>query len=558
MEGPVQNKIVMSHLNGPHHSDYDGDGRFNGKLCNKRRVFVQTENGCVLGMDLERKDNAHIVKRRMQLSLNIPMDESSLTFGDMVLNNDLSAIKNDSALLLTKKIMQRSSSTPCLSPTGRALQQKDQSNLVEIIGQSGHFTETYELVEEIINGLKSDVEPVPVNGGLGGAYYFKNQYGESVAIVKPTDEEPFAPNNPKGFVGKVLGQPGLKPSVRVGETGFREVAAYLLDHDHFARVPLTCLVKISHSIFNLNDCVNGNKIMNSKVISKIASLQQFIPHDFDASDHGTSRFPVADVHRIGILDVRIFNTDRHAGNLLVKRVSDGQFGELELIPIDHGLCLPECLEDPYFEWIHWPQASIPFSEIELEYINKLDPISESEMLRRELPMIRETCIRVLTLCTVFLKKAAAFGLCLAEIGQMMSREFRCKNQKPSELEVVCLEAIRQVLSYSDSEEKTDAKHSNVRKHSMASTGAMSCKKLGLGKKGRGNGRVKTGLMGVRSSAQELVGAPTSFVKVGDMNDDEWWWFLEKFQELVGPAMAARKVSSVSLRNNLRLGRSCQF
>lgn len=558
MEGPVQNKIALSRLNGPHHSDYEGDGRYNGKLCNKRRVFVQTENGCVLGMDLERKDNAHIVKRRMQLSLNIPMDESSLTFGDMVLNNDLSAIRNDSALLLTKKIMHRSSSTPCLSPTGRALQQRDQSNVVEIIGHSSHFTKTNELVEEIINGLKTDVDPIPVNGGLGGAYYFRNQKGESVAIVKPTDEEPFAPNNPKGFVGKVLGQPGLKPSVRVGETGFREVAAYLLDHDHFAHVPLTSLVKITHSIFNLNDCVYGNKIMNRKVVSKIASLQQFIPHDFDASDHGTSRFPVADVHRIGILDVRIFNTDRHAGNLLVRKVSDGQFGELELIPIDHGLCLPECLEDPYFEWIHWPQASIPFSENELEYIKELDPNREIEMLRTELPMIREACLRVLTLCTIFLKKAAAFGLCLAEIGQMMSREFRCKNQLPSEFEVVCLDAMRQVICFSDSEEQTDVKHSKFGKPLMISSGAISHKNSGLGKKCRENGRVKARLMGVRSSAKELVGAPTSFVKVGDMNDDEWWWFLEKFQELVGPAMAARKVSSVSLRNNLRLGRSCQF
>jgi len=32
--------------------------------------------------------------------------------------------------------------------------------------------------------------------------------------VKPTDEEPLAPNNPKGFVGKAPGQPGLKRSVR--------------------------------------------------------------------------------------------------------------------------------------------------------------------------------------------------------------------------------------------------------------------------------------------------------------------------------------------------------
>lgn len=36
-------------------------------------------------------------------------------------------------------------------------------------------------------------------------------------------------------------------------------------------------------------------------------------HDGDTSEVGASRFSVADVHRIGILDVRLFNTDRHAG-----------------------------------------------------------------------------------------------------------------------------------------------------------------------------------------------------------------------------------------------------
>ncbi|CAA0822475.1 Phosphatidylinositol 4-kinase gamma 7 [Striga hermonthica] len=46
------------------------------------------------------------------------------------------------------------------------------------------------------------------------------------------------------------------------------------------------------------------------------------------------------------------------------------------------------------------------------------------------------------LCTVFLKEAAANGLCLAEIGEMMSREFRSGEEEPSELEVISIEAQR--------------------------------------------------------------------------------------------------------------------
>ncbi|KAF0906287.1 hypothetical protein E2562_009660 [Oryza meyeriana var. granulata] len=151
--------------------------------------------------------------------------------------------------------------------------------------------------------------------------------------------------------------------------------------------------------------------------------------------------------RIGILDIRIFNTDRHAGNILVRKLETGagRFEtQIELIPIDHGLCLPESLEDPYFEWIHWPQASIPFSEEELEYIANLDPVKDAEMLRMDLHMIHEASLRVLVLSTTFLKEAAAYGFCLSEIGEMMSRQFTGKNEEPSELEVLCMEAKRWV------------------------------------------------------------------------------------------------------------------
>ncbi|XP_065854862.1 phosphatidylinositol 4-kinase gamma 7-like [Euphorbia lathyris] len=425
----------------PHNGEYYGNKRLERNPSGRRRVFVQTETGFVLAIELDRSDNARTVKRKLQVALHVPTEERSLVFGDMVLKNDLSAVRNDSPLLLAKNFMHRSSSTPCLSPTVKDLQQSDVDRPIEVLGFSDPFARVQDLINEIVKAIRIGVEPIPVHGGLGGAYYFKNCHGENVAIVKPTDEEPYAPNNPKGFVGKALGQPGLKRSVRVGETGFREVAAYLLDYDHFANVPSTVLVKVTHSIFNVNDEVKGNKHQPSKQVSKIASLQQFVSHDFDASDHGTSSFPVNAVHRIGILDIRILNTDRHAGNLLVRKLDRiERFDQVELVPIDHGLCLPESLEDPYFEWIHWPQASIPFSEDELEYIHHLDPFQDADMLRRELPMIREACLRVLVVCTIFLKEAAGFGLCLAEIGEMMSREFRGHDEEPSELELICMHA----------------------------------------------------------------------------------------------------------------------
>ncbi|PRQ16400.1 putative 1-phosphatidylinositol 4-kinase [Rosa chinensis] len=621
LESPVKTQMAVGLVSGLLNSECRESTR--GILARRRRVFVQTETGCVLGMDLERGDNANTVKRRLQLALNVPTDHSSLTFGDRILNNDLSAIRNHSPLLLARNVMHRSSSTPCLSPTGRNLQHWDRSGPIEILGCSKYFASIDELIKDIVVAIKKGVEPIPVHSGLGGAYYFRNIRGESVAIVKPTDEEPYAPNNPKGFVGTSLGLPGLKHSVRVGETGFREVAAYLLDANHYANVPPTVLVKVTHSIFNVNYGVNGDKIQQKKKVSKIASLQQFIRHDFDAGDYGTSSFPVAGVHRIGILDIRIFNTDRHAGNILVK-MPDGEFGQVELIPIDHGLCLPEHLEDPYFEWIHWPQASIPFSEDELEYIKNLDPIRDSEMLKMELPMIREACLRVLVLSTIFLQEAAAFGLCLAEIGEMMSREFGSKEEKPSELEVVCLETRRIItdsnmsnfvaeednnqclsdiecdkagldpspqipcflfkqfsypfgpdganghyllpkLDESLEEDIVDLDTRAIRaegiitqpnwyKTETVSKLSMSLKKLNVDETSQL--QRKGTLPGIRRSANDQLPTSTGFVKLADMCEEEWVLFLEKFRELLYPALGKRRSTTIGQRR--RLGTSCTF
>lgn len=40
-------------------------------------------------------------------------------------------------------------------------------------------------------------EPEASGEGLGGTYFFMNEAGRRAAIVKPCDEEPLAPNNPK-------------------------------------------------------------------------------------------------------------------------------------------------------------------------------------------------------------------------------------------------------------------------------------------------------------------------------------------------------------------------
>ncbi|KAL0316724.1 UNVERIFIED_CONTAM: Phosphatidylinositol 4-kinase gamma 1 [Sesamum radiatum] len=290
------------------------------------------------------------------------------------------------------------------------------------------------LVVEVAIAMASGVNPEPVASGLGGAYFLRAKNGDRIAVAKPVDEEPLAFNNPKGYNGRMLGQPGMKGSIRIGETGLREPAAYLLDHGGFAGVPPTALVEFSHVQFNSNS--SGS---NSSPLFKIASLQRFVDHDSDAGDMGPSTFSVADVHHIGILDIRLMNLDRHAGNILVRKQNESYGrGDAELVPIDHGYCLPESLDDPYFEWLHWPQASIPFSETAVEYVSCLNPYKDAELLRTELPSIRESSIRVLVICTIFLKQATAYGLSLADMGEIMTREINGGEENWSALENLCM------------------------------------------------------------------------------------------------------------------------
>lgn len=324
--------------------------------------------------------------------------------------------------------------------------------------------------------------------------------------MKPCDEEPLAPNNPKGFVGRFLGDPGLKPTVRVGEAASREVAAYLLDKDGFARVPHTVMVEMAHPIFHYQsnnksgghnnkhhhhhsdcDCPehinNSNKtdmatgagggemeLHNLQAKLKVGSLQEFVPHACDTSELGASRFSAADVQRIGILDIRLFNTDRHAGNILVQIVPSGHqhhdhhhhishsflgTDSYKLVPIDHGFALPEALEPPYFEWQHWPQAMLPFGKEELAYIVALDAEADVAMLRAELPTLREESLRLLQVTTALLKKCATAGLSLNEIANVVTRPLIGLDEEPSELEKICFAALDQVESMATQVEEED-------------------------------------------------------------------------------------------------------
>ncbi|KAI3444274.1 hypothetical protein Pfo_000939 [Paulownia fortunei] len=504
--------------------------------------------------------------------------------------------------------IHKSFSTPCLSQSSQVKDDYDTNPRIEII--VGHAAPRVRaLVVEVAIAMASGVNPEPASSGLGGAYFLRAQNGDTIAVAKPIDEEPLAFNNPKGLAGRMLGQPGMKCSIRIGETGLRESAAYFLDHDGFAGVPPTALVRFSHVKFNIN-----NSGPDSTPIYKIASLQRFMNHDSDAGDLGPSSFSVTSVHHIGILDVRLMNLDRHAGNILVRQGQESYAGgTAELVPIDHGFCLPESLDDPYFEWLHWPQASIPFSESEVDYISRLDPYKDAELLRTELPSMAESSIRVLVLCTIFLKQATAYGLCLADIGEMMTRAFHGGEENWSTLENLCLNAKAslkngvsddndndnqpeeeedEMFQFDDEHEDdlnqvsdipeilenspTKGKPSKIpRFSSMSMLDDSTLFPLNKNEQyviddralntfmdncvnGDDNGDDNPkagGLMRSLSYSIPNYNLDGQCICFGEMDDEEWRLFLKSFQKLLPEAFGERKSMGLSKQ---RLGSSCEF
>ena len=100
-------------------------------------------------------------------------------------------------------------------------------------------------LERIRRGFKFGQSPVLSEDGTSGTYFLKDDNDSVVSVFKPIDEEPYAPNNPRGMKAP-FGSVTCRPGVKSGELTIREVIAYMLDHEGFSDVPATTLVEASH------------------------------------------------------------------------------------------------------------------------------------------------------------------------------------------------------------------------------------------------------------------------------------------------------------------------
>jgi len=294
-------------------------------------------------------------------------------------------------------------------------------------------------IQESLIALNAGRVPRLAADGTGGTYFMPHPNGRGyppLACFKPKDEEPCAPNNPRGFQGKENSD-GFRPGIYSAQGAFREVCAFLLDHSNFAGVPDTALVHGRHESYSNP----GGKIM-----WKIGSFQEFMDAKETAGNYHSREYSTEDVHRIGIFDLRVVNMDRNDGNILVMpRKTSKSLSKYQLIPIDHGLILPDRLEiiEEDIVWMSWPQAKEPFSLTCIEYVQNLRYEKEAKDAAKYLGINRDP-LRLMKCSAILLQIGLSYGLTLFDIGTIMYRQ---DLDTPSVLQDIITNSLDTALVY---------------------------------------------------------------------------------------------------------------
>lgn len=333
------------------------------------------------------------------------------------------------------------------------------------------------IINEALSGFAKGLKPKLLEDGTSGVYQIRNVDKEVIGIFKPFDEEPNAPNNQKGYVNS-FGSKSFREGILSGEATIREEATYLLDSFHADKfkfdVPATTFVELSHKAFKINieemstmknddyakrssimqrflfenlkgkKGVEGNNdifISNAKynyIPKKYGTLQKFINSTGVVADYSYSLFTVEEAHKIMILDFRILNCDRNDENILLqtKPIKEDKKTFYKLIPIDHALSFPSCLEIGDFDicWMSWSQAKKEFTPKEKDYIESINIIEDMKRLNSYI-YLRPECWKYFRISNTVLKVCTKYNLTPYEIGSLLYH-FDYDNKTPSKIKLI--------------------------------------------------------------------------------------------------------------------------
>lgn len=292
---------------------------------------------------------------------------------------------------------------------------------------------TKALIASVKRGLQDRWMPIKTDEfeGSGGVYFLTSSGGQRIAVFKPQDEEQGMPQNPKYYRGD--GETSFKAHFKAGDNCIREVAAYMLDVGNFASVPITTLVHCEHEVF----CYPHNPY--PQYYPKFGSLQKYVVADDVFENLGPKLFSTLDIQKIALLDLRILNCDRNSSNILVQREFSMDGPKYNLIPIDHGFCLPVWPQVCSFDWCWYdlPQVQQPICPEIKEYMRSLDidEMVAAVRLRLKLP---EQSIFLLRVMHQLILAGIDAGLTLKDVADLVARE--SDDAPPSKLEVALADA----------------------------------------------------------------------------------------------------------------------
>lgn len=305
------------------------------------------------------------------------------------------------------------------------LAKKKQSQIVsESIVNKIDFSKPAELVDQ---------------GNCSVVYKVFNKNNEASAVFKPYEQ--------------VLSEDSGKLTLSTREQALNEVCAYKIDKlsplQLQAGIPETRHVKIPASLFSANSDNSAGYVKGS--------LQQYVVDGESCEDYGPSMFSKDNVHKAGILDLKILNCDRHTGNFLL------QPKDKTLVPIDHALSFPEIefekqlieediflkdisqvklfLKHVSFDWLMFPQAKLPFSEEILQNINELN-ITKQLLEMGKMKMSVSQKLAAFCALKVLKVGAVEYEKTLFELGSIVQRSGSRKD--PSILENLVAKALEHV------------------------------------------------------------------------------------------------------------------
>uniref|UniRef100_A0AAF5PP77 Phosphatidylinositol 4-kinase type 2 n=2 Tax=Wuchereria bancrofti TaxID=6293 RepID=A0AAF5PP77_WUCBA len=238
-------------------------------------------------------------------------------------------------------------------------------------------------LKRALEAIEAGIQPIRIAAGSSGSYFVRDINYQNIAVFKPKDEEPFAPQNPKWpkYFQRMLCFCCFGRACLIPNNGYiSETAASLVDEKlQLHIVPKTRVVKLASPAFYYK---SGSRAKSKGPKGKDGSYQLFLNGYVNASDiiprwnkgGGLCPLTAAEFERfkylfqkLCVLDYVIRNTDRHMENWLINRYEPGKV--LELAAIDNGLAFPvkhpetsSRLRQFPFAWAQLSWANYPWNE----------------------------------------------------------------------------------------------------------------------------------------------------------------------------------------------------